>query len=144
MDGSFGIRSGKYSCKIIELFSKVNLILICLTKKIIANIKFKRVNAHTGKEVAWENIIRGYKMNDKYVILTPEDFEKASPEKTKMIGIDSFVEEAEIDGMYFEAPYYLQPEKAGVRSLRPAQEMRCKKRARPGWAPMCCVTGRAS
>lgn len=114
--GALGFGLVNIPVKLYSAIQQSELDLDMLDKKDHANIKFKRVNAHTGKEVAWENIIRGYKMNDKYVILTPEDFEKASPEKTKMIGIDSFVEEAEIDGMYFEAPYYLQPEKAGVRA----------------------------
>lgn len=114
--GALGFGLVNIPVKLYSAIQQSELDLDMLDKKDHANIKFKRVNAHTGKEVAWENIIRGYKVNDKYVILTPEDFEKASPEKTKMIGIDSFVEEAEIDGMYFEAPYYLQPEKAGVRA----------------------------
>ncbi len=103
----------------IKLFSAVQestLDLDMLDKKDHSNIKFKRVNANTGKEVAWENIIRGYKINDKYVILTDDDFSKASPEKTKMIEINNFVDATEIDGMYYEAPYFIQPEKAGVRA----------------------------
>ena len=54
-----------------------------LDKKDHANIKFKRVNEHTGKEVAWDNIVKGYKADERYVVLTDEDFEKASPEKAK-------------------------------------------------------------
>src|SRR6185436_17643788 len=80
------------------------------------NIKFKRVNANTGKEVLWENIVKGFKVNEHYVVLTDEDFEKASPEKSKMITIDEFIEETEIDSIYYETSYYLQPEKAGVKA----------------------------
>jgi DNA end-binding protein Ku len=103
----------------VKLYSAVNesaLDLDMLDKKDHANIKFKRVNANTGREVAWGNIIRGYKIDDKYVILTDDDFSKASPEKTKMIEINNFVDTAEIDGMYYETPYFLQPEKAGIRA----------------------------
>jgi DNA end-binding protein Ku len=59
------------------------------------------------------------------VVLTPDDFEKASPEKNKIIEISEFVEEKEIDTMYYETPYYLQPEKAGAKAyalLRDALE----------------------
>ena len=86
-----------------------------LDKKDHANIKYQRINANTGREVAWENIVKGYKMDDQYAVLTDEDFKKASPEKTKLIVITEFVDESEIDSMYFETPYYLQPEKSGVK-----------------------------
>ncbi len=87
-----------------------------LDKKNHANIKFQRVNESTGKEVAWENIVKGYKHNDQYVVLTDEDFEKASPEKSKLIEINEFVKEEEIDSLYFDTPYYLQPGKNGSKA----------------------------
>lgn len=87
-----------------------------LDKKNHANIKFMRVNESTGKEVAWENIVKGYKHNDRYVVLTDEDFEKASPEKSKLIEINEFVKEEEIDSLYFDTPYYLQPGKNGNKA----------------------------
>jgi len=103
----------------VKLFSAVQqseLDLDMLDKKDHANIKFQRVNANTGKEVKYENIVRGYKMDDKYVVVTDEDFKKASPEKTKIIEITEFVEEDEIDSIYYETPYYLQPEKSGTKA----------------------------
>lgn len=87
-----------------------------LDKKNHANIKFRRVNESTGREVSWENIVKGYKYGDQYVVLTEEDFEKASPEKTKLIEINEFVEEQEIDSMYFDTPYYLAPGKNGAKA----------------------------
>lgn len=103
----------------IKLFSAVQqseLDLDMLDKKDHANIKFQRVNANTGKEVAWENIERGYKIDDHYVVVTKEDFEQASPEKTKIIEVAEFIDEKEIDSMYYETPYYLQPEKSGAKA----------------------------
>lgn len=103
----------------IKMFSAVQdstLDLDMLDRKDHSNIKFKRVNEKTGKEVTWENIVRGYYINDRYVVIEKSDFEKVSPEKTKHIEIKNFVEETEIDSMYFEMPYYLQPEKTGVRA----------------------------
>jgi DNA end-binding protein Ku len=87
-----------------------------LDKKDHAGIKFKRVNENTGKEVPWENIVKGYRLDDHYIVLTDEDFEKASPEKSKIIGIEEFVAEKEIDGIYYETPYYLEPEKSGAKA----------------------------
>ena len=103
----------------VKLFSAVQqseLDLDMLDKKDHANIKFKRVNANTGKEVTWENIERGYKIDDRYVVVTEDDFQKASPEKSKIIEIAEFIDEKEIDSMYYEKPYYLQPEKSGAKA----------------------------
>ena len=102
----------------VKLFSAVQaseLDLDMLDKKDNANIKYQRVNANTGKEVEWDNIVRGYKIDDRYVVLDEDDFEKASPEKTKLIEIAEFVDEKEIDSIYYETPYYLQPEKSGAK-----------------------------
>ena len=102
----------------VKLFSAVQaseLDLDMLDKKDKANIKFQRVNANTGKEVEWDNIVRGYKIEDSYVVLDEGDFEKASPEKTKLIEIAEFIDEKEIDSIYYETPYYLQPDKSGAK-----------------------------
>jgi DNA end-binding protein Ku len=102
----------------VKLFSAVQnseLDLDMLDKKDNANIHFQRVNANTGKEVKWENIVRGYKIDDRYVVLDEDDFEKASPEKSKIIEIAEFVNEKDIDSIYYETPYYLQPDKSGAK-----------------------------
>jgi DNA end-binding protein Ku len=109
----------------VKLYSAVetsNLDLDMLDKKDHANIRFRRVNERSGKEVSWENIVKGYKLNDEYVILTDEDFETASVEKSKVIAISDFVKEDEIDSIYFETPYYVEPEKSGERAYVLLQE----------------------
>ena len=112
----------------VKIFSGVqdsSLDLDMLDKKDHSNIRFQRVSEKTGKEIAWENIVRGYKYDGEYVILTDEDFKKASPEKSKMIEIAEFVSQEEIDAMYYETPYYLEPEKSGTKAyalLRDALE----------------------
>lgn len=87
-----------------------------LDSKDHSHIKYMRVNEKTGKEVPWKNIVKGYKLNEKYVVLDEEDFEKANAAKTKTIEITDFVLEKEIDSVYFETPYYLAPEKSGSRA----------------------------
>ncbi|RYF88658.1 MAG: Ku protein [Chitinophagaceae bacterium] len=109
----------------IKLFSAVEsskLDFDMLDKKDQSNIKFKRVNESTGKEVLWENIIKGYLLNDKYVLLDDKDFAKASPEKTSHVEIIQFVKEAEIDSVYFESPYFIKPEKSGARAYQLLKE----------------------
>lgn len=113
--GSIGFGLVNIPVKIYSAIEQSELDLDMLDKKDHSHIKFKRVNENTGKEVAWENIVKGYKLDDQYVILEDEDFANASPEKSKTIEISEFVFENEIDGIYFETPYYLSPEKSGVR-----------------------------
>jgi len=103
----------------IKLFSAVqesSLDLDMLDSKDHSNIKFRRVNESTGKEVAYENIVKGYKMDSGYVILEDEDFEAADAVKTKTIEIINFVNEKEIDSLYYEQPYYLEPEKPAMKA----------------------------
>lgn len=103
----------------VKLYSAVEaseLDLDMLDKKDHANIKFKRVNERTGKEVAWNNIVRGYNLNEKYVILTDEDFARAAPEKNKMIEIAEFINEGDVNSIYYEMPYYAEPEKNGTKA----------------------------
>ena len=112
----------------VKLFSAVqesSLNLDMLDSKDHSNIKFLRVNESTGKEVAYENIVKGYKMDSGYVILEDEDFEAADAIKTKMIELISFVDEQEIDSLYYEQPYYLEPDKTAMKAyalLRDALE----------------------
>lgn len=114
--GAIGFGLVNIPVKIYSATKPSELDLDMLDKKDNANIKFQRVNANTGKEVAWENIIRGFKVNGRYVTLSEDDFHKASPEKSKIIEISEFIDEKEIDSIYFEMPYYLEPEKSGVKA----------------------------
>jgi len=102
----------------VKLYSAVEdseLDLDMLDKKDLSHIRFKRVNEHTGKEVARENIVKAYDYEGKYVVLDKKDFENASPEKTKRIEIFEFVKESEINSVYFESPYYIEPDKNGSK-----------------------------
>lgn len=83
-----------------------------LSKKDMAPIRYARIDTKTNKEVAWQDIVKGFEYTKgKYVVITDEDFKKASPEKSKSIDIVQFVKEEEIDPIYYEKPYYLVPDK---------------------------------
>jgi len=99
-----------------------DLDLDMLDKKDHARIKYSRVNEKTGKEVAWSNIVKGYKYNDDYVILGDKDFEAASAKKTNTIEISDFVKAEEISTLYYEMPYYLEPGKSAVKSYEVLRE----------------------
>ncbi|MFV8375046.1 Ku protein [Flavobacterium sp. LB1P71] len=103
----------------IKVFSAVkesNIEMNMLDKNDYSNIKFKRVNENTGKEVAYADIVKGYKLDDRYVVIEDTDFEAAAAEKTKTIEIMNFVDEKEIDTIYYEQPYYLEPDKGALKA----------------------------
>lgn len=67
-----------------------------------------------GEEVPYADLVRGYEYEKgKYVIVNDDDFKNASVEATQSVDIVQFVELAEINPMYFDTPYYLEPEKKG-------------------------------
>jgi DNA end-binding protein Ku len=83
-----------------------------LHKKDHEPIRYARICREDGKEVPWDEIVKGYEYaKGDYVILTDEDFKKANARKTKTIDITEFTDEDEIDIRYFEKPYYLEPDK---------------------------------
>lgn len=111
--------------KIYSAIETSTLDLDMLDKKDHANIKFKRVNESSGKEVDYANIVKGYKIEDQYVILEDADFEAADAVKSKTIDILSFADEKDIDSLYYEQPYYLEPDKSASKAyalLRDAME----------------------
>lgn len=114
--GSIGFGLVNIPVKLYSATQNSDLDLDMLDKKNHANVKFKRVNADTGKEVAYADIVKGYKLNDQYVILDEKDFEHANAKKTKTITIEDFAKESEIDTVYYETPYYLEPQKSGARA----------------------------
>ncbi|AZB09837.1 Ku protein [Chryseobacterium sp. G0162] len=117
-NGAIGFGLVNIPIKIYSATETSKLDLDMLDKSDFSNIRFKRVNENTGKEVKWENIVKGYLMDDKYIVLDEQDYEAASPEKTKILSIDQFVKEEEVDSIYFETPYYLEPQKNGENAYR--------------------------
>jgi DNA end-binding protein Ku len=88
-----------------------------LHKKDMSPVSYKRFCDTENTEVPWEEITRGYEFEkDRYVEITDEDLDHADIELTKTIQIQEFVQEAEIDPVYFDKPYYLEPQKGGERA----------------------------
>lgn len=114
--GAIGFGLVNIPIRLYSAISDSTLDLDMLDKKDFANIKFQRVNESTGRVVAWENIVKGYKVDDEYVLLTDEDFEKASPEKSKLIEINEFVQADQVSNLYYENVYYAEPAKGGERA----------------------------
>jgi DNA end-binding protein Ku len=85
-----------------------------LDRRTMAPIGYKKFNKTTGKEVAAENIVKGYEYEKgQYVVLGDEDFRRANPKATQTVEILAFVDGSEIEPMYYDTPYYLVPTKGG-------------------------------
>ncbi|PZQ10509.1 MAG: Ku protein [Rhodanobacter denitrificans] len=75
-------------------------------------IRYERVNADTGAEVPWKDIVKAFEYDKgSYVVLEPEDIKSAAPESHESIDIESFVERDALSPQFFEKPYYLVPGK---------------------------------
>ncbi|MBX2845551.1 MAG: Ku protein [Saprospiraceae bacterium] len=111
--GAIGFGLVNIPVKIYSAVQESNLDLDMLDKADFSNIKFKRVNEKTGQEVEWKNIVKGYNHEGTYVVLEDEDFDQAAPQKNKMLNIQQFIQEKDIDSIYFEMPYFLEPQDDG-------------------------------
>jgi DNA end-binding protein Ku len=83
----------------------------------LSPVNYKRVAEADGKEVPWDEIVKGYEYEKgKYVVLKDEDFQRVDLEATQTVDIQDFVDEEEIDPMFFYKPYYLEPQKGGDKA----------------------------
>ena len=105
--------------KLVSAVQSEDIDLRMLSKKDLAPIRYARIDTKTEKEVPWKDIVKGFEYTKgKYVIVEDEDFEKASPKKSKSIDIVQFVKAEEIDPIFFEKPYYIIPANGGEKSYR--------------------------
>jgi DNA end-binding protein Ku len=106
----------------VKLYSAVNRKTVRfnqLNGKTGSRIAQKRVDASTGEEVAYEDLVKGYEIaSDRYVVIDPEELESVQPEKTRTIDIEDFVDLAEIDPIFYDHPYYLAPGTGGAKPYR--------------------------
>jgi len=88
-----------------------------LRKSDMSKINYKRVAEADGKEVPWEEIVKGYEYEKgKFVVLDEKDFQRVDLEATQTVDIQDFVDVEEIDPMFFYKPYYLEPQKGGDKA----------------------------
>ena len=92
----------------------------------LSPVNYKRVAEADGKEVPWENIVKGYEYEkDKFIVIKDEDFARVDVEATQTASILNFVKLDEINPLLFSKPYYMQAEKGGEKAyvlLRDALE----------------------
>ena len=99
--------------------SRHGIDLDMLHKKDHAPIRYARVCRSDGKEIPWNDIVKGYEYQEgDYVILSQEELDSADEKQTKTIDIQQFVEAAEIDIRYFDKPYYLEPDEGAGKAYK--------------------------
>jgi DNA end-binding protein Ku len=88
-----------------------------LRAKDLSPVNYKRVAEKDGREVPWDEIVKGYEYEKgKFVVLNEKDFQRVDLEATQTVDIKDFVDLDEIDPMYFYKPYYLEPQKGGDKA----------------------------
>src|SRR5690349_12649429 len=88
-----------------------------LRRSDLSPINYKRIAEADGKEVPWDQIVKGYEYEKgKFVTVTDEDFKRANVEATQTINVLQFVHLSDIDPVFFDRPYYLEPQKQGARA----------------------------
>lgn len=99
----------------IRLYSgerSVDLHFRMLDSRDNAPIRYERVNAETGKEVPWKEIVKAFEYKKgSYTVIEKEDFKKAAPKATETIDLETFVDREAIDPRYFDKPYLLTPDR---------------------------------
>ena len=94
-----------------------------LDRSDLSLVKEKRVSDQSGREVPWEDVVKGYEYESgEFVVLEPEDFERANVKATQTIDIVQAVPREAIPVQYFQTPYYLAPGKAGRKAYQILRE----------------------
>jgi DNA end-binding protein Ku len=108
--GSLGFGLVSIPVKLFSAVQSSTIDLDMLDARDHERIRYQRVNEKTHKEVPYDKIVKGYKLNDDYIIVEEADFEAAAPEKSKVIEIESFVDIGDVNPMFYETSYYTEPD----------------------------------
>jgi DNA end-binding protein Ku len=93
----------------------------------LSPVNYKRVAEADGKEVPWEQIVKGYEHEKgKFVVLRDDDFARVDIEATQTVDITDFVELADVNPMYFSKPYWMEPQKSGAKAYALLREALAK------------------
>jgi DNA end-binding protein Ku len=112
---SFGLLN--VPVKLYSAVSRKNVSFRELRASDASRIRHKRVAEADGKEVPYEEIVKGYEIApEQYVVITKDELEEIDPKKTRAIEIQAFVDLDEIDPIYFDHPYYLGPDKGAEKA----------------------------
>jgi DNA end-binding protein Ku len=88
-----------------------------LREKDLSPVNYKRVAEADGKEVPWDQIVKGYEYEKgKFIVLKEEDFEAVEVESTQSVDIIRFVKLEEVNPVFFHKPYFMEPQKGGDKA----------------------------
>jgi DNA end-binding protein Ku len=103
----------------VQLFSgerSVDLHFRLLDSRDKSPIRYERVSAQTGKEVAWKDIVKAFEYSKgSYAVIDEKKLQKVAPEATQTIDIEAFVDRESVEASYYEKPYILLPMKKGEK-----------------------------
>lgn len=107
---SFGLVNIPINMYVASQAKEISFVM--LHKKDLSEIRYARICKTEEKEVPWKDIVKGYELEKgDFVVFDEKDFEKANLKKTKTIEIVGFVDEDEIDSIFYVKPYFLEPGK---------------------------------
>jgi DNA end-binding protein Ku len=105
--------------KLYSAVSRKNVRFNQLNAETGNRIQQKRVDPDTGEEVPYEQIVKGFELTkDRYVVITPDELDALDPERTRTIQIEEFVDQVDIDPIYYDHPYYLVPDKGAGKAYK--------------------------
>jgi DNA end-binding protein Ku len=80
-------------------------------------IRYRRVNERTGKEVDYDDIVKGADVGGDYVMLDQDELDEVAPGRSRSLEIDRFVELDDIDPLYYQKTYWLGPGSAETAKM---------------------------
>ncbi len=115
------IKFGEVACPVAlytAASSSERIAFNTLNRKTGNRVKREFVDSETGDPVERDDQVKGYEIeNGQYIILEPDEVSAAVPDSDKTLKIDAFIPCNEIDGVYFDKPYYLAPDKMGTEAF---------------------------
>ena len=106
-------------CSWLRPWSPAGSLFVCSTARIILPSCEECSVRKKKRSFPPDEIIRGYEIGpDKYVLVTDEELESVSPERSRTIEIIEFIDMKEVDSIYYDHPYYLVPLKGGEKAYR--------------------------
>jgi len=87
-----------------------------LHEKDLSEVRYARICKEEGREIPWEEIVKGYEIDGRYVVMTEEDFQKANLKRSRSLEILDFTDENQIDTIYYDTPYFLEPQKEAAKA----------------------------
>lgn len=91
-----------------------------LSRETHAPVRQRVADASTGEEISRDDIVKGYELEDgRFVVVDPEELEELNPEASRLICIHAYVEQSDIDPVFYDRSYYLAPD--GEVARRPYQ-----------------------